>query len=242
MPDLHVGTSGWHYAHWVGPFYPPGTHQNEFLARYAAQFRTVEINTSFYRLPSRETVQAWRQSVAPGFVFAVKANRFITHRKKLKDPEQSLPNFLACIDGLGDALGPVLYQLPPRWRANVDRLEAFLEALPTGQRAAFEFRDPTWFDEAVLSALARHGAALCVSHLAGRTSPVEATADFVYLRLHGPGDAYQGRYGKRGLAPWAKRIRAWRDEGRDVFCYFDNDQAGYAPRDAADLLSMLGET
>ncbi len=242
MIDIHVGTSGWHYAHWVGPFYPPKTRQDQFLARYAARFRTVEINASFYRLPSPETVQAWRQTAGPGFVFAVKAHRFITHQKKLKDPKQALAKFLVCIDDLGDALGPVLYQLPPRWRANLARLEAFLEALPAGQRAAFEFRDPSWFDDALFRVLARHRAALCISHLAGHTSPIELTGDFVYLRLHGPGEAYQGRYGRCGLAPWVKRIRVWRDEGREVFCYFDNDQAGYAPRDATDLLSLLGES
>lgn len=162
-------------------------------------------------------------------------------RIALTDPDQSLAKFLDCAQSLGDALGPVLYQLPPRWRANNPRLESFLAALPAGQRAAFEFRDTSWFDDTMFRVLERYRAALCISHLAGHTSPIELTADFLYVRLHGPGEAYQGRYGRHRLAPWAERIRSWCEQGRDVFCYFDNDQAGYAPQDAADMLSLIGD-
>ncbi len=237
---VHIGTSGWHYAHWMGPFYPRGMRSDRFLTFYAERFRTVEINASFYRLPARKTFAAWREGAGPGFVFALKASRYTTHMKKLKDPQASLDRFFDAAAGLAAALGPVLFQLPPRWRVNAARLEAFLDALPEGTRAAFEFRDPTWFVDPVYESLSAHGAAFCIYDLAGRTSPLEVTADLVYLRLHGPRGAYEGRYGRRGLAPWAERIDEWRQRGLDVFCYFDNDEAGYAPRDAATLTELVG--
>jgi uncharacterized protein YecE (DUF72 family) len=236
---VHVGTSGWHYRHWVGPFYPRDLRPEAFLRFYARHFRTAEINASFYRLPTAETVAEWRNTVGRGFTFAVKASRYATHMKKLKEPEQSLARFFDVMAGLKGTLGPVLFQLPPRFRANPERLAAFLAALPKGVRAAFEFRDRSWFTDPVLAALAAHGAALCVYDLAGWTSPAEVTAGFVYLRLHGPDGAYQGRYGRRRLRAWARRIEAWRDEGREVFCYFDNDQAGYAAADATLMCELV---
>jgi uncharacterized protein YecE (DUF72 family) len=237
--EAHIGTSGWHYPHWVGPFYPEGMRPDRYLRFYAERFRTVEINASFYRLPARTTFAAWRKGAGAGFVFALKASRYATHMKKLKDPQASLGRLFDAAAGLGEALGPVLFQLPPRWRVNVARLDSFLGALPAGVRAAFEFRDPSWLTGVVYDALAAHGAALCIYDLDGRTSPLEVTADFVYVRLHGPRRAYEGRYGRRGLAPWAERIDEWRQRG-EVFCYFDNDEAGYAPRDAATLLELVG--
>lgn len=235
----HIGTSGWHYPHWVGPFYPQGMRPDRYLGFYAERFRTVEINASFYRLPARANFAAWRAGAGAGFVFALKASRYTTHLKKLKDPQASLARLFDAAAGLEDALGPVLFQLPPRWRVNLARLESFLAALPAGVRAAFEFRDPSWFSDAVYDALAAHGAAFCIYDLAGRTSPLAVTAGFVYVRLHGPGGAYRGRYGRRGLAPWAERIGEWRERG-EVFCYFDNDEAGHAPRDAATLIELIG--
>ena len=236
---VHIGTSGWHFPHWVGPFYPRDLPPEEFLGFYARHFRTVEINASFYRLPERTTVAEWRATVGPGFVFAVKASRYATHMKKLKEPETSLARFFDVMAALGPALGPVLFQLPPRFRVNLARLDACLAALPRGVRAAFEFRDRSWFTDAVYDSLAAHGAALCVYDLAGWRAPLAATADFVYLRLHGPHAAYQGRYGRARLRPWARRIAAWRAEGREVFCYFDNDQAGYAVTDALSLTALV---
>ena len=236
----HVGTSGWSYDHWHGPFYPPELRPGDRLAHYARHFASVEVNGTFYRLPGMAAVRQWVDDTPDGFVFSVKASRFITHMKKLKDPEASLPPFLDCIGGLGNKLGPVLFQLPPRWRVNLARLDAFLVALPNGLRTVFEFRDPSWLDDAVLTALAGHGAGFCIFDLAGTRTPAHVTAAFVYIRLHGPGGAYQGRYGHRRLAAWAADIDGWISEGRDVYCYFDNDEAGHAVADARTLAHLVG--
>lgn len=239
--SIHIGTSGWHYAHWKGPFYPEGSRPQDFLAYYVEHFSTVEINNSFYKLPSLDTMEAWRDAVPEHFRFAVKANRFITHMKKLKDPEQPLHNFYERVAGLGARCGPILFQLPPRWRFNLKRFEYFLGSLSTEYLHAFEFRDVTWYDPRALDLLERHGAAFCIYDLAGHTSPIYTTAPFVYVRLHGPGDAYQGSYSDESLAEWAVRFKAWSDEKRDVYCYFDNDQAGYAVANALQLQEMVRE-
>jgi uncharacterized protein YecE (DUF72 family) len=238
---IHIGTSGWHYSHWIGPFYPEDLSKCDFLSYYADRFHTVEINNSFYRLPTKETLTEWRGMVQPGFIFAVKGSRYITHMKKLKDPLGPVHEFLERIDTLEDSLGPILFQLPPRWRVNGERLRGFLEALPTGYRYAFEFRDPSWFREEVYVAMHRHGAAFCMYELAGRSSPKPITGDFVYVRLHGPEGAYRGRYATEVLAGWAEAFLVWVGQGRDIFCYFDNDEAGYAVQDAARLQHMLLE-
>lgn len=236
MARACIGTSGWHYAHWAGPFYPEGLKTKDYLAYYAGRFATAEINATFYRLPPKETLAAWRGATPPDFTFAVKASRYITHMKKLKDPKQSTRKFFRAIGALGDKLGPVLFQLPPKWRANPARLEAFLAALPSGRRYAFEFRDSSWFGEEVVSILDRAGAAFCVYDLAGRPCPTISTGRFDYIRLHGPGgEAYRGRYSGRALDQWAGWIKSRLEQGRDVYCYFDNDQAGHAPRDALRL-------
>lgn len=236
---MHIGTSGWQYDHWKGSFYPQPLGKGDFLRFYAARFDSVEVNSTFYRLPSRETVEAWRENTPPGFVFAVKASRYVTHMKKLKDPEQTLPPFFRAIEGLKGKLGPILFQLPPKWAFNPDRFYDFLEALPGGHRYAFEFRDRSWFDARALEALTEMGAALCLYELGGRQSPRDVTAEFVYVRLHGPEQAYQGRYKRKGLAGWAGAFSSWAEQGREVFCYFDNDEAGYAAMDALDMQTMI---
>ncbi len=237
---MHIGTSGWHYAHWKGPFYPQGIASADMFSYYAQRFRTVELNNTFYRLPEEVTLRAWRAAAPQGFVFAAKASRFVTHMKKLKDPRRTLPPFLKRVELLRETLGPILFQLPPRWRFNPERLEAFLEALPKDHRYAFEFRDPSWYHPHVYRALKAHGAAFCICHLAGHLSPMQVTAGFVYLRLHGPGGPYEGQYSDEVLAAWAGTISAWARQGKDVYCYFDNDQAGYAVEDAARLQAVLG--
>ena len=237
---IHIGTSGWHYRHWVGPFYPAGMTSPTFLDFYAQQFPTVEINNTFYSLPRQATLEAWRDATPKGFVFACKASRFITHMKKLDDPKRSVKRFFETIDVLGPKLGPVLFQLPPRWRVNVARFRAFLDALPTRYRYAFELRDDTWFTGEVLEAMERGRAALCLYDLAGRRSPETVTTDLVYIRLHGPGAAYQGQYSEAALERWAMKITIWAGEGREVYCYFDNDQNAYATQDAARLLRAVG--
>lgn len=232
---LHIGTCGWHYRHWIGPFYPAGTRGADLLGAYAARFSSVEIDNSFYRLPAPETLRHWRAETPADFVFTCKANRFITHMKKLKDPEKTLPPFFDGMAHLGDKLHVVVFQLPPRWRCNLGRLEAFLAALPEDWRYAFEFRDESWFDPAVYDALAARRAAFCIYDLAGRRSPEVAAADFVYLRLHGPGAAYKGAYSARRLARLAEKLRTWRRQGLDCFVYFDNDAEAQAPKDAHRL-------
>jgi uncharacterized protein YecE (DUF72 family) len=236
---IHIGTSGWHYPHWRGPFYPQKLKESGFLSYYADRFRTVEINNSFYRLPARETLAEWRRRVQPGFVFSVKGSRYITHMKKLKDPRGPVHEFLEKISTLEESLGPILFQLPPGWRFNGDRLKGFLETLPGGYRYAMEFRDPSWLREDVYEAMRRHGVAFCIYELAGRRSPERITADFIYVRLHGPEGAYRGQYATEVLAGWAEAFSAWAGHGREIFCYFDNDEAGHAAQDAARLQEML---
>jgi len=236
---VRIGTSGWSYGHWLGTFYPQGTRPPDFLAAYARRFESVEINRTFYKLPTPATMAAWRAQSPPGFVFAAKASRYLTHRKKLKDPEEPIARLLGCVEALQEKLGPVLFQLPPRWRANQERLEHMLARLPDRHRYAFEFRDPSWLDDSVLDLLARRGAAFCIFDLAGKPSPIEVTAGFVYIRLHGPGGPYQGSYHDRTLSAWARRISAWREAGKDVYCYFDNDEKAYAPHDALRLKEMI---
>lgn len=233
---LRIGTAGWSYRHWVGPFYPEGTPARDYLTYYAGQFRATELNNTFYSLPKSESFRAWAAATPQDFVFACKASRYITHMKKLKDPQASTRKFLEAIDVLGDKCGPVLLQLPPNWGVDTVRLRSFLEGLPGGYRYAFEFRDPSWFDDTVYDLLAAHDAALVIYDLEGWTSPLQATADLVYIRLHGPGEqAYTGSYDAATLESWADRIAGWRAEGRDVYCFFDNDEAGHAPQNALTL-------
>lgn len=238
---VRIGTSGWHYDHWDGVFYPDGTAEGERLRYYATRFDLVEVNNTFYHLPKASTLEAWRDTVPDGFVFAVKASRYLTHMKKLKDPAEPLQTFLGRVEALGDRLGPILFQLPPKWKPNVERVRAFLELLPDRHRYAFELRDARWHEDAVLDALRDHGAAFCIFDLAGTTSPSAVTANLVYVRLHGPSEErYGGSYSDAALDGWAERIRGWRREKRQVIVTFDNDRAGNAPRDALRLRERLG--
>ena len=236
---IHIGTSGWHYQHWKRPFYPNGLPMRRFLGHYAKHFHTVEINNSFYKLPDEKTLARWRNAVPLGFVFAVKASRYITHMKKLKDPEEPVSNFLGRMGGLGDKLGPILFQLPPNWSLDHQRLRAFLEVLPTGFRYAFEFRDPSWFHTKVYDTLGEHGASFCIYHFDRRLSPKEVTAGFIYVRLHGPDRPYQGQYETTVLEEWASNFSTWAKEGKEMYCYFDNDEAGYAVQDALRLKAIV---
>jgi uncharacterized protein YecE (DUF72 family) len=242
MAGIHIGTSGWHYDHWVGPFYPQNMKPVDFLPYYARHFGATEINNTFYQLPKRNTLTQWRDATPKDFLFACKASRYITHMKKLKDPQESCRRFFGAVNALGEKLGPILFQLPPRWNANVERLESFLAALPECQRYAFEFRDASWFAADVYEVLARHNAAFCLYELGGRRSAVKVTADFVYVRLHGPDGPYRGSYDGRTLHGWIRRFHGWRREGRDVYCFFDNDEKGYAARDALRMKEMLEES
>lgn len=234
-----VGTSGWAYDHWTPSFYPRELRAENRLPFLAERLPSVEINRSFYSLPRAEVVSTWRDATPADFVFAFKASRYLTHMKKLKDTSESLATLLKSARTLGGKLGPVLFQLPPGWRCDAGRLRGFLEALPEGLRCAFEFRDASWYASEVLELLADHGVAFCIYELAGHASPKETTADFVYVRLHGPESAYEGDYTGEVLEGWAHTLSSWAREGRDVFCYFDNDQAGYAAHNAVSLWGMV---
>lgn len=241
--DIRIGTSGYHYRHWVGPFYPPGTSPSKMLDFYARHFDTLELNNSFYKLPTIPAFECWRDSTPDNFVFAVKASRFITHNKKLKDPENALENLLPRAEHLGRKLGPFLFQLPPRWRVNLERLQGLLEVLPREHRYAFEFREMSWISPQVNRILARFNAAFCIYELAGYQTPRDVTADFAYVRLHGPEDGrYQGSYSNPRLRAWAGWIEEQARRLKAIYVYFDNDQAGYAAKNALRLRSMvLGE-
>jgi uncharacterized protein YecE (DUF72 family) len=232
---LFIGTSGWLYPHWKGNFYPEDLKTKDQFRFYQQHFDTVELNNSFYRLPGRETFLKWKKTTKPGFIFSVKANRFITHMKKLKDPAEPMKRMMYSARGLGQKLGPVLFQLPPKWQKNTERFREFLKTLPKKGRFVFEFRETSWYEEDILSLLKSKNCAFCIYELAGHLSPLEVTADFVYVRLHGPGNKYQGSYPMATLKKWAARIREWRRAGRDVYVYFDNDQAGYAAFNALTL-------
>jgi uncharacterized protein YecE (DUF72 family) len=231
---IHVGCSGWQYAHWRGNFYPAGLPQTRWLEYYAARFPTVEINNTFYRLPAAPTFVEWRRRAPPGFVFALKASRFLTHMKKLKDPVDPLRLFFARARCLGRSLGPVLYQLPPRWALNLPRLETFLRALPRRRQHAIEFRDPSWYAADVLALLERRGVALCLHDMEGSASGRRSVGPFVYVRFHGTA-RYHGSYDDRTIEEWAAWLAEALREGRPVFAYFNNDVGGHAPRDALRL-------
>ncbi len=241
---IAIGTSGWHYPHWKGRLYPPSLPRSEWLDFYAGRFPAVELNSSFYRLPEPSTVETWQASVPDEFIFAVKAPRAITHLKKLRNCAESVDRFMERLQGFHQRLGPVLFQLPPRWHSNPQRLSEFLESLPAGVRYAFEFRDPTWHTDEVYDLLADHNAAFCIYDLESFTSPLTTTADFVYVRLHGPDEqAYSGNYGDPTLRTWTGRAKRWaRREKRDVYVFFDNDQRGFAVRNALRMQSQLGDS
>jgi uncharacterized protein YecE (DUF72 family) len=239
VAEVRIGTSGWHYKHWIGNFYPSRLPSSRMLAHYVEKFDTVELNNSFYKLPAKTSLSNWRDSTPGNFLFAVKGSRFLTHMKKLKDAEQGLSRFLEVVEALGVKLGPVLFQLPPNWQVDKDRLADFLGIFPRHLRCAFEFRNPSWDTKEIYDLLARHDAGYCIFDLAGYQSPTEVTAKFTYIRLHGPGGKYQGTYKDRELKKWAHRIEKWRKTLTAIYVYFDNDDSGYAPQDALRLKSML---
>lgn len=239
----HIGTSGWSYDHWENVLYPPGLPARDRLAHYAAHFRTVELNASFYHWPRESSFAGWRRRLPAGFLLSVKAPRGLTHAKKLYAPEAWVERIVRCWHELGDKRGVLLVQLPPGFARDDARLDYFLAALPEWISVSVEFRHPSWEDPDVFSLLERHGAAYCVMSGAGLPCILRATAPFVYVRLHGPdpGHLYGGSYPDEDLRWWADRIREWETAGKDVFAYFNNDGGGHAVRNAATLRSLLGD-
>jgi len=239
MAELRVGTSGWHYAHWRSVFYPAQIKQEDWLPYYALHFDSVEINNSFYRLPSRDAFVSWSERVPAAFVFAVKASRYITHIKKLKVPGESLSGLLHNAEGLGNKLGPILFQLPPDWKRNPPRLAEFIATLPRAGRYAFEFRDETWLHEDVYRILESGNCALCISSSPSYPSARQVTADFAFLRFHGGGVPNSSKYSRRELKMWASFARSLLRDGRDTYAYFNNDACGYAVEDARTFKELV---
>jgi uncharacterized protein YecE (DUF72 family) len=229
MPVM-VGTSGWVYDDWRGDFYPRDLPQRRWLEHYAAEFGTVEVNNAFYRLPRRETFEGWRDTLPHGFVVAVKASRFLTHIKRLTDPAEPVARLLGAATGLGDKLGPVLLQLPPTLRADAGRLDACLAEFPRDVRVAVEPRHDSWWTDEIRRVLERRHAALAWADRGSRpVTPLWQTTSWGYLRLHEGGATPWPSYGRTALESWADRLRAF----DDAYAYFNNDQHGAAPRDAA---------
>ena len=236
-----VGCSGWEYKHWRGDFYPAELSRASWFQHYASVFDTVEINNTFYRLPEARTFAIWAERAPMRFVYAVKASRFLTHMKKLKDPEEPLDRLFTRMRPLQRRLGPVLYQFPPGWKLDRPRLENFLHLLPQGVRHVFEFRDPSWYAADVLELLERSRVALCLHDMRGSATGRERVGPFVYVRFHGASGHYDGGYPADRLEGWAEWLHAQRATGADVYAYFNNDVGGHAPRDAVTLRRMMGE-
>jgi uncharacterized protein YecE (DUF72 family) len=239
--EIRIGCSGWIYRHWRELFYPAGLAQRRWFEHYAATFDTVELNTSFYHLPKPETFDKWRDQAPPGFLYAVKAPRFITHMKKLKECDEPMEEFLARARHLGDRLGPILYQLPPRWALNLERLEQFIALLPRDLRHVFEFRETSWMTEQVLALLDRSGISFCAHDMPGLRTERWAAGPIAYVRFHGGEGKYWGRYSDEALLAWTDWIVAQARGGRDAWCYFNNDIHGHAIHDALTLRAMVAQ-
>lgn len=242
MSRLLVGTSGWVYPHWRGVFYPENLREDGWFAYYAEHFDTVEINNTFYHLPPRSTFEGWKEQAPRGFVYTVKASRYITHVKKLNDPAQPVARFYDSLRGLGRKCAAVLFQLPPRFHFREDRLAGLLEQVPGDYRLAFEFRDPTWFDDRAYALLENAGAALAFADLRELQTPRVRTADFTFHRMHGGRGAKAPGYTAGELKKLAGEVRPVLDAGQDAFVYFNNDYEGYALENARSLREMLART
>lgn len=240
--SIHVGTSGWSYAHWTGVLYPENLPPERRLDFYLPHFHTAELNASYYRWPTEAAFAAWRRRLPAGFALSVKAPRALTHMRRLYAPESWVERIPRSVAQLGTRFGVLLVQLPPSAPADHARLGYFLRCLPRGLRVAVEFRHPGWHREDVYDLLEQHGAAYCVMSGARLPCVLRATAPFVYVRLHGPDHShmYAGSYSDDDLRWWADRIREWHEAGRDVFAYFNNDGAGNAVRNASTLKAFLG--
>ncbi len=235
----HIGTSGWHYDHWRDIFYPAKLAKARWLEFYARHFDTVELNNSFYRLPSEDAFTNWHNSSPPDFTFAVKVSRFITHIKRLKNSEEPLEKFITRAKILEEKLGPLLYQLPPNLHRNDEVLESFLSNLPPGMQHVFEFRHPSWLEDKVFDILRQHHVGLCVFDMPSLTCPPVATADFAYVRFHGSSGLYSSCYSDEELADWARKIASLAANLKAVYIYFNNDIEGFAVRNAETLRSYL---
>jgi uncharacterized protein YecE (DUF72 family) len=236
---IQIGTSGWTYKHWKGNFYPENLNQRRWLEYYSEHFDTVELNASFYHIPKASTARGWAERTPSTFCFSVKVSRLITHVRKLSNCQDTVEWFFRELQPLRDKVSAFLFQLPPSFSPQPERLESFLSLLPQGNRYVFELRNPNCYSGAVPQLLERSGMAFCIHDLQGRETPHLVTSTLVYIRFHGTGGRYAGGYSEAELAQWASRIRSWSGEGRDVLVYFNNDIGGHAIRNAQTLTSKL---
>jgi uncharacterized protein YecE (DUF72 family) len=235
--DVRIGCSGWSYPHWRKRFYPEKLPAREHFAFYAQHFNTVELNNSFYRQPPRERFEAWRDQAPPGFLFAVKGSRYVTHIKRLAVEKKSIDLVVDAALGLGEKLGPILFQLQANFHVDLERLQRFIGLLPTDVRFTLEFRHESWLVPAVFELLRAHRIALTIPDHPKMPKALEITSDFTYIRMHVPPNGLG--YGQRALKPWADRVIGWRRECVDVFVYFNNDMEGHAIKDAKTLMSLV---
>jgi len=233
--DIRIGTSGWYYNHWAGKFYPSGLPKSKWFEYYAKEFDTVEINNTFYHLPKQESVQRWHQLAPKGFVYAVKANRYITHIKRLKSVSEPLERFFEIAGLLKEKLGPILYQLPPSLHKDLDLLKGFIRLLPKRSLSVFEFRHESWFSEDTYKLLDDFNAGFCIHDLGGLETPRVITGDLIYIRFHGTTGRYAGNYTKQSLQNWSNWIKDNRSKVRTVYAYFNNDYNAYAVHNAKEL-------
>jgi uncharacterized protein YecE (DUF72 family) len=236
--EYRVGCSGWSYPHWRHVFYPDGLPQSRWFQHYASVFDTVELNGTFYGLPSERTVDSWHKQAPPGFRFSAKASRLITHFRRLKGTDDALERYLTRMRRLGDRLGPILYQLAPNLEKDIPLLRDFLDLLPGDLTHVFEFRNEGWWTKDVFRLLHDHDAAFCVYDMGKTETPVIATSSDFYVRFHGPSSGYAGGYSQAALSKWAARIKDLRGV-QTAWVYFNNDTAGHAPKDAQRLHDLL---
>ena len=235
--DIRIGCSGWSYPHWKRVFYPEKLPARDHFAFYASHFNTVELNNSFYRQPTRERFVAWGEQAPPGFLFAVKGSRYVTHIKRLAVESKSIDLVVDAARGLGDKLGPILFQLQANFHLDLERLERFVDMLPIDLRFTIEFRHGSWLVPAVFDLLRAHRIALCIPDDPKMPKSFEITSDFTYVRMHLPPHGLG--YGERALEPWAWRVFEWTRQSLDVFVYFNNDMEGHAIKDARTLISIV---
>lgn len=237
-PSILIGTSGWSYNHWKLNFYPENIKPPQWLSHYSQQFTTVEVNTTFYHLPKETTIKNWLIQVPENFLFSIKASQYITHRKRLKDCKEGLELFYKVLEPLKAKTGPILFQLPPFFKNQQERFEEFISLLKTDYDYVFEFRHDSWFVDEIYALMNKKKIALCITDLNGHLSPEVITSHFTYLRLHGPHKAYQGSYGLTKLKMWKGKIEKWAKD-TTVYCYFDNDEKGFAIQDAMKLQILV---
>jgi uncharacterized protein YecE (DUF72 family) len=239
---IHIGCSGWSYKDWRDRFYPRELKQAEWFAHYAKYFDTVEINNTFYHLPSAQVFKTWHAQAPDNFVYAVKANRYLTHIKRLGGVKAPLRKFLTRARQLKEHLGPILYQLPPHWHLNLERLESFLDLLPANLLHVFEFRDQSWITEEVLQMLDKRNVSFCTHDFSGLSVPRRAVGPVVYVRFHGTEGPYRGSYSRRVLLNWCGWMEEQISNGKELFVYFNNDVEAQAIRDALWLKQEMGTT